>query len=566
MFSLLKKHPIATASIPLLFAWLLIFILPPQALHNDDFQLYFMFCNGGKSAIPFSFYSGVLLGWLLMGLNWLNSSLSWYLIILHIVSSCACFGLNFFAISRSLSHDTGSSLLNKSRLLGILSILLYINYQCILSPQYTHTGILCSCVSLFLLYDWLTGAGGRGRLAASLLLLLASFELRDQSIAPFIILGAGAALAVWFNRQCISKKRYTALLLFPVLIAALAATNNLTFRANPDWHEAKQYCLCRNGIHDTRDNSGIDKSKELIKGGINPTDFELFKTFTYVPGFCQENSEYLAIARYIHQDQRKGLFGSPLAARLGILSTEGYEFKGGSTFLRAITPWMPLLAGLIFLIPGLNRSSFFHATPMLLAVLAYFGILLLLQRAVDRALHPVLYTGGIWLMVSPIGANRFSRHFIVCIGTACAAMLITLFCLRTVRWLFKAPEQAWQYCAAHPENLYLTTSMQHLGIYPPGWRGVSLQYFANSNLIPIADGWCFYSPAYKASLKARGITNPYAVICKPNTYVVTQNNVDEEWPLQNVSAIHKQLFGNELLFKKCHSVSKFTFWQAQAKN
>ena len=105
--------------------------------------------------------------------------------------------------------------------------------------------------------------------------------------------------------------------------------------------------------------------------------------------------------------------------------------------------------------------------------------------------------------------------------------------------------------------------MQDLGIFPSGWSGVSLDYLAHSNIIPISDGWCFYSPAYKAALKARGITNPYAEICKPTTFLVTQNNLDESGILRLISAVHSRQMGTPLQFRKVESVGKFTFWQAE---
>ena len=107
--------------------------------------------------------------------------------------------------------------------------------------------------------------------------------------------------------------------------------------------------------------------------------------------------------------------------------------------------------------------------------------------------------------------------------------------------------------------------MQGLNLFPNGWKGVSLHYFANTNIIPIADGWCFYSPAYKEALKARGISNPYAELCKPSTYLVTQNNTDEDGTLRLISEVHNRQLGTELQFKKVETVGKFTFWQARSQ-
>ena len=176
---------------------------------------------------------------------------------------------------------------------------------------------------------------------------------------------------------------------------------------------------------------------------------------------------------------------------------------------------------------------------MLLAILIYFGMLLLLQRAVGSVLHPVLFAGGIWLIASPITTRRLTASPLISIRGVLMAGLMTLFCFREARWFFTPKAHTWEYCAQHPQNLYLTTSMQGLNLYPTGYQGISQHYFEQTNIVPIADGWCFYSPAYKAALKARHITNPYVEILKENTYIVTQNNTDEQWALNIVSAIHK---------------------------
>lgn len=565
MFRYLKKHYLLAAFLPLIVSWGLISLLIPQGLHNDDFQLYFQFCNGGENSIPYSMHSGVLLGFLLMGMNHLTPLLNWYLIFLHLTGSAACLGLNLFVTSRCSSASSGNAFLDTSRLIGALGILSYINFYCIYFSQYTHTAILCACASIFLLYDWMHLKKHHGRLIYSIILFVCAYELRDQAIFPFFILAAGCTMAgLLFYKRIVCCGKWKGLLLFPVLLITLISTDNLVFKASPHWHEAKKFCQARIEIQDIRDNSGISKNSELSAAGIAPEDFSLFRTFTYVPGFCEEDSEFLKKARDIHKAQRKGLFGSDTAARFDILSREGYEYKAGITFLRAITPWMPIAAGLIILIPGISRQGMSHALPMLMAILIYFGILLLYQRVPGRVLNPVLYAGGAWILASPLLANRLTTNKVYNLISVSTVTLITLFCFREIRWFFSEPGQAWKHCAQNPKNLYLTTSMQHIGITPTGWKGASLQYFATTNIIPIADGWCFYTPAYRTALQARGITNPYAEICKPDTYIVTQNNTDEAAALRLISKVHQRQFGQTLQFHPCSSVGNFSFWQATA--
>ena len=108
--------------------------------------------------------------------------------------------------------------------------------------------------------------------------------------------------------------------------------------------------------------------------------------------------------------------------------------------------------------------------------------------------------------------------------------------------------------------------MQGLGLFPVGWTGVSMKYFETTNIIPISDGWCFYSPAYHAALNARGIKNPYAEICKPNTYIVTLSNRWEKGMLNNISSMHESQMGLPLRYRQVDTVGRFTIWKAEPSN
>ena len=89
-----------------------------------------------------------------------------------------------------------------------------------------------------------------------------------------------------------------------------------------------------------------------------------------------------------------------------------------------------------------------------------------------------------------------------------------------------------------------------------------MHYLASTNIIPISDGWCFYTPAYKEALRTRGIINPYAEICKNSTFLITQNNTDEESMLRTISAVHNRQIGFSLRFEKFETIGKFTIWKA----
>ena len=164
-----------------------------------------------------------------MGLNAITPSLNWHLILLHTVGSAACLGLDLFATTRCAARSLSKYKI--TRLLSTLAILCYINFQCIYFSQYTHTGILCACVSFFLLYNWWQGIGSNKQLAASVGLFICAYELRDQAVAPFIILGLGAMIAALLNHQqySFSRRKIWSLGIYPLLLFTLVATDKLTF-------------------------------------------------------------------------------------------------------------------------------------------------------------------------------------------------------------------------------------------------------------------------------------------------------------------------------------------------
>ena len=555
--------------LPLLVAWSIISLLAAPSLQNDDHQLYFMLCNGGTGSIPFSPYIGTLYGRLLVILNSLNDCINWHLVMLHVISSMASLGLNYFAASQWAAQRSDNPSIDFCRITAALSILCYLNFQCIYCPQYTHTAILCSCSSLLLLYLWWTHKRSSLIFLASLLLFIFAYELRTSALVAFAILGIGVLAAAWHQQRNVSSHKPAhawLLIAFPSVLVALSCSDYLSYAEAPDWTEARNFCKARVEILDQRDNSGIDKSRQLQQAGIEMNDFRVFQSFTYVPGFCNENAEQLDKIRQIHQSERIGLFNNEQLARLGFLSFKGFHYPKESSFLRTITPYVPMIAMLVLLAPGINRRTLMYILPVMFAILLYFTSLLLFQRPVGRAWYPVLYTGSVWLMGSPstIRASRLSN--IMYRGALFVAVMSTLFCLRHCRHAIHPDVPIWKYYARNADKLYLTTSMQGLGLFPPGWSGVSLKYFSTTNIIPISDGWCFYSPAYHAALHARGIKNPYTEICKPDTYIVTQSDRGEKGMLNTISSMHESQIGTPLRYRQVETVGRFTIWKAEPAN
>lgn len=561
----LSRHPLFLSLLPLLFTWLLLALAQPRELHNDDFQLYFQLCNGGAGSIPFSGHAGYLTGLLLMGLNGISDSVNWYLILLLTAGSLACFGLNFFAIKWIAGTPSHSSPWDAVRMLSALALLCFINYKSLSLAQYTSIGVLSACTSLFLLYDWSQGVSGKLKYTCAVLLFIWAYEWRDQSVLPFFFLGVFVFLIVLLSSTPEAKQRFIrGATLFPIILAALHSLHAVALNAAPEWQDAVAFNHTRTRILDSKDNSGVDKSQALERLGINSQDFHIFKSFTYLPGFCNENASELEKVLKIHNDQRKGLFGLDFAAKHGLLELGDYRYKEGDSPAQAITPWIPVCAAFFLVVIGMNRRSMAHTLPMLAALLGYFSLLFVMQRVVGRVFHPVLYASAVWILAAPISANAFTRNKFICCSVLVIQIMAALFCLRDARHQFNQKEQPWKICAQNPQNLYLTTSMQHLCIYPPGWKGVSLHYFATTNMLPIADGWCFYSPAYHAALHARGIKNPYAEICKSNTFIITQNDRNASEILSYISAIHEKQMGTPLRFRITETTDKFSFWKAEA--
>lgn len=569
MFRHLSTRPFFIATLPLLAAWCLISLLATPALQNDDHQLYFMLCNGGTGSMPFSLYMGTLYGMLLMLLNSICDWVNWHLVMLHAISSLASLGLNYYAASQWAAQRSDNPSIDFCRITAALSILCYLNFQCIYCPQYTHIAILCSCASLLLLYLWWVRKRSSLIFLASLLLFVCAYELRASSLMAFAILGIGVLVAAWLQRRpdsAVQPARAGFLIIFPCILLILGCVDFLSYSYSPEWAEAHNFCSARQGILDQRDNSGIDKSRQLQQAGIEMNDFRVFQSFTYVPGFCNENAEQLDKIRQIHQSERIGLFNNEQLARLGFLSFKGFHYPKESSFLRTITPYVPMIAMLVLLAPGINRRTLMYILPVMFAILLYFTSLLLFQRPVGRVWYPVLYTGSVWLMGSPstIRASRLSN--IMYRGALFVAVMSTLFCLRHCRHAIHPDVPNWKYYARNADKLYLTTSMQGLGLFPPGWSGVSLKYFSTTNIIPISDGWCFYSPAYHAALHARGIKNPYTEICKPDTYIVTQSDRGEKGMLNTISSMHESQIGTSLRYRQVETVGRFTIWKAEPAN
>lgn len=88
----------------------------------------------------------------------------------------------------------------------------------------------------------------------------------------------------------------------------------------------------------------------------------------------------------------------------------------------------------------------------------------------------------------------------------------------------------------------------------------SFQHLHNTNVLPLADGWIFYTPAYKAALKARGISNPYVRLTLPNAEIITCKQSDPQSALRCIQKeIHAQT-GQRVDFEKVAEKGEFEFW------
>lgn len=489
--------------------------------HNDESQLYFMLLNGGdaEGALGYSIYINYVLGWCIAKLSVVWPSVNVLLVFLYVLAFVACCSANFYVLDAQSKADLHEGRYSKCFLLSSCLLLLAINFVCMKNMQYTHVAVWAAVCGVLMMGSAEEKGPWRARVLWGTLLLAGAYELREAALLPAFFV---AAVALWRHRR--HKKILCACAGGVLLIAVLFFANVWAYSTVPEWQSSRRNFLftCVH-ILDSPDNSGIDKAKALEEKGIHPHAFSTFKSFIYTPSLDGENKTSEALL--IHRAGRKGLFGSQFLADRGILAGSWSERIGKhhDTFFRALEPWIPLICASLLWLPGAQRRMLGAALGMWCVLLCYLGALFLFQRMVGRVMNPMLYGTAIWLLALPLKSRPLADNKIVCMASVCMALLSVLFVKRHWPELMDFASGA-SYCEAHPDTLYLTTTQQCGLLYPRGFCGYSYRWLSQSNVIPIADGWCFYSPAYASALRRRGFQSLEAAYFHPRTRIVVRRS------------------------------------------
>lgn len=533
------------------------------SLQNDDLQLYFLLCGGGGDVSPFSIYTVTGYGYLISCLTGWFPGLNWHLAILLAVSVVSCYLLNF-SLWELLVKNTG-----KVVRMAALPLLLYVNMESLSALQYTHIAVMAACTGAILVYNSLCSRFSVFRAIAVVAMFVCAYSLRPQTVVPalFLLMGCVPAAFILTSVSKTNIVRTSASVLAAVLAClTLHAVDACAYRSHPEWQHALKFSSTRMKIQDSADNSGVDKSRLLQQAGIHLESYGLFKGFMYTPQM--EDITQVSKARQIHEIGRKGAFGIPAAAQLGLLEFNADKVRGKSTLFQFVTPFVPIMAAGLVVMLYAGKRQLASLALLVAGACAYILALAFLQRMVGRVMNPVLYTTA--LLAMPLAYGRRCAGRLNCLRTcACAGIMLLAcaFCFRhySPGALFKKGEgdTPLTYCKQHPDTLFLTCCQQGCGLFPTGFTGYTYDYLQKTNIFPIADGWMFYTPAYKSAMQRRGITNPYVTLLDGHTCVVVYKPWDPLATLNAVSTQVKYHTGQEISFRKVHECGVFEFWEPE---
>lgn len=523
LVSFMQRHAVLTACGIALVAACVALMQRPFALHNDDMQIYFLLLNGGETggSLGYGIYTNYVLGWCIGKLSCMCSTLNVYLLYLFLLSFIACGAANYIVLeARARGGEDRPGGAGCITLISLI-LLFLVNVACMRSLQYTYVAIWAVLSGVFIVGSIKEKARWWWKAIVGLILVVGSYSLRESVLVPAAFVGIPAILYGWRR----SKRVLVVAMAIGVVIVALAVMNRLVYNNTPEWNEARLYLTNRVKILDSPDNSGMDKSAWLKEQGIDAEAYSLFKQFIYVPSM--HDAEKVQAAVQIHREGRKGVLGSECLANLGMLAGASISqrlcIEGTSTTIfHRITPWVPLLVAVFLLLCGGRKESLRPAMAMGGAIVCYLVVLFMLQRMVGRVTDPVLYAGAVWMLtLLPVRARWYVKKWVCLACAGCAACAVMFF---TRHWHFwERADAAAQYCTAHPDKLYLTTCQQGFGLYPRGFGGYSCHWMHKSNILPIADGWSFYTPAYKAALAARGFASLKDAMMHEDTLIVIRS-------------------------------------------
>lgn len=566
MISFISKHYIASSLTFLLLCLLLFFGCTPS-MNNDDYQIFFCMNGGGESATSFGVYVHTLIGSLCSLLLHLSDSVCWYLVFITSINIAACFSVLLYAIREIGDHHAPTAY--RWILYTFLAIaLLYGCLDSLSTNQYTHIAILTGGSGIL----WFSCALQSRRFSfftiPAVCLVALGCMMRADSVFSVLFLYAGASLTFLIKSKLHLFRNINFIIGSVGMLGSILTLNTLdrsTVASSPEWDQAYADRKTMVEIVDYPDNSSVNKDEMCRENGITPLEFRLLKSFFYVPKF--QNSAETHTAERIHKYGRRGLLGIDAAAETGLLAPDFKKLIDPFSSLMKLTKWCIFGMTCFLFVITFNKKSVKDCLPMLCVTIAYIFTLLLVGRCTGRVTNPILFIASIWILThlpqhAPLLQNRWAI-----ITTAAILICGCAFTFRhTIGHRFwNAQAAAHEYCAAHPENLYITTNQQGCGLFPVGFMGYSMNYLHRTNVLPVGDGWMFYTPAYRAALAARKIDNPYCEILKDNVYVITFRKEDK-WALKQVADLHELYTGNGVEFSKVTTIGEHSFWKAHQRS
>lgn len=433
--------------------------------------------------------------------------------------------------------------------------------------QHTYVAIYASLTAVLAAADAAIHGQAWKKYAAILLFTIAlvfRFDAWQAGLLLACFLGL-IILADPKKRPCL--RRYLKLIACMGLIAIiLNATWHAADVASPEWKTARAFNTMRTVINDTPDNSGLDKNGDWASLHLSPADVALFKRFVYSPAW--ENIQTLDHAAAIHRSGRIGLFNDSLTAQFGFFRLHSSALSKMIPDAVAATPWIPLfcLAAAFLLFPNRRRLPTVLGTIAFLAV--YVALLLAVDRPVARVLLPAIAIAAL-LTGACLPTKKGNRHgtrvrSVLLVFMATAGFLVTF---RHDRHFDAAqlPEPI-SFCRANPDLIFFSLSLQNTTrLYPAGFLSHPLDTWKNSNIVPIGDGWMFYTPVYKDYLKKRGIDDPWLALTRENARLVTYTPHESERLFQWMQTYYKERFGFDVDFTEEKLVSPCRFWRVQTK-
>ena len=350
----------------------------------------------------------------------------------------------------------------------------------------------------------------------------------------------------------------------------LAAAGNMLsqhafYDRHAEWLEAASFLKARVAIADYPDNSSVNKMNDYRRIGLSPNDVAMFRSFIYAPSWDSEPLARQALA--IHRSGNRGLFGSKLAAERGILSFDIRMLAKMADSAVLLTPWIPLaymlLAPLLFLGRAPTRRQVCVLIPLMVILLAIATT----GRPVARVYEPFLgFSTLLAASFMPLRRDGYSLSRI----PACLLVLFSLLCLlfvfRHYRHGASSPSHATaDYCSRHPDITYFSATLQDASnLYPSSLFGSVGDAWRSGNVIPLADGWIFYTPAYRRFLKERGIGSPYVSLSRENSRLVTFIPHESNHFFQCVKTFFREHINQDISFEEEACIPPCRFWRIRA--